>query len=229
MYKALSCYSSQLYLIRKNSRKVICLQTPTSLAPNHRQVDGKSPLYINLPFLCSKERWGKVRKKLKNKINYSLKERTTQVIIDTYSFQKAILQKDNFMKQQHLRFCLPKATNRKYFTCFVSACMYRPCCLAWGCSLDKIVSQMTHHPILQKPWKLQAAHIHPPTNHSDEICSSPCLLQSEATVQDHLHCYSVQDSSNISMQMFPCKIGTINSIMAPHPLVTLTSVHEEIK
>lgn len=228
MQKALSCYSSQFYLIGKNSRKVIYPQTPTSLAPNHRQVDGKSLLYINLPFLCSKER-RKVRKKLKTKTNYSLTERTTQVFIDIYSFQKAILQKDNFMKQQHLRFCLPKATNRKYFTCFVSICMYRPCCLAWGCSSDKMVSQITHHPILQKPWKLQALHIHLPTNHSDKICSSPCLLQSEATVQDHLHCYSIQDSSNISMQMFPCKIVTINSIMAPYPLVILTSVHEEIK
>lgn len=141
-------------------------------------------------FLCSKERRGKIRKKIKTKINDSLKERTTlQVIIDIYPFQKyyrrTTLQSNSIWDSAFL-----KQLTQKVFHLF-SICRHIQVLLfGMGVHLDKMVSQITYHLTLQKSWKLQVPHIHLPTYHSDKICSSPCLLQFETTVQDHLHCHS---------------------------------------
>lgn len=105
---------------RRKPRKIIYPQTPTSLAHNHRQTDGKSPFYINLPLVAPEKEQGNSGKKLKPQNKSFFKRGNYTPNNYSYIFiSESSITEGQLQNQQYLRFRLPKATNTESISPFL--------------------------------------------------------------------------------------------------------------
>lgn len=140
MQTALSCYSSWFYLTGRKTWKMIYPWTPTSLAPEHRQADGKSLLYINVPS-AAPEKNRAIPKKSPNELK-TLKSFFKPRRTILHSFQK-ILQNDNWRRNGAWDLTFLVQLTQKVFHLFLFACIFNTQILLSSIEMNvhEIVSQ----------------------------------------------------------------------------------------